>query len=73
MTGPALLTEQGLKDGVAALGQIRAILKCRLCDAETRLSAADQDVTELRKLDSFARLAADEYRARLTAIEAAGP
>jgi hypothetical protein len=43
----------------------------RLQAAEAALAKAEQDVTELRKLDSFAAMSRDEYRARLAAAEAA--
>ena len=65
------LSEQGLKDGIASLGQIRAIVHERLQAAEAALRKAEQDVTELRKLDSFAVITRDAYRARLAAIETA--
>jgi Tfp pilus assembly protein PilX len=43
----------------------------RLQAAEAALAKAEQDVTELRKLDSFAAMSLDEYRARLAIITAA--
>ena len=64
------LTDQGLKDGLVEFARIGGFLALRTKDAEARLAAAEQDVTELRKLVGLVRGLADGYRARLKAIEA---
>lgn len=69
MLDPATLTEQGLKDGIAAFGQMSNFLAVRLRDAEGRLAGADQDVTEFRKLVALVRDLSDEYRVRLHIVQ----
>lgn len=67
---PARLNEQGLKDGLASFGKMSIFIGVRLRDAETRLAAADQDVTEFRKLAGLVRALSDAYRDRLTVLQA---
>lgn len=66
-----MLSEQGLKDGIRDLGQIRTILKVRLRAAEATLAKAEVDVTELRKLVGFAAGQADALARHLAAMQAA--
>ncbi len=65
------LTEQGLKDGLRDLGEIRRILTCRRREAETRLVSAETEVAHLRKLDSYAGAQETEFAQRLTAMTGA--
>lgn len=69
---PATLTEQGVKDGIAAFRELDGVLKVRLREAEGRLAGAEQDVTQLRKLVTFVRGLSDAYRTQLAVIQS-GP
>ena len=44
------------------------LLKSRLREAEGRLAAADQDVTQVRKLVTFVRVLSDSYQVQLAVI-----
>ena len=65
------LNEQGLKDGIRDLGQIRRVLKERRRAAEAILARAEIDVTELRKLESYAASQVDALAHHLAGVQAA--
>lgn len=70
---PTTLTEQGVKDGIASFREMECFLKSRLREAEGRLAAADQDVTQVRKLVTFVRALSDSYRVQLAVIQSGSP
>lgn len=59
------LTEQGLKDGLRDLAEVRRILADRRRRAEEHMSAAEIEVTKLRKLESYASIQGQELARQL--------
>lgn len=67
------LTEQGLRDGIRDLAEVRRILADRRRRAEERMSAAEIEVTELRKLESYATVHEQDLARQLAAVTGEPP